>query len=38
MDTYIGWYEGSQIHGNYEEWKEKVEGLIGSYDTFVGVA
>ena len=24
MDTYIGWYEGSQIHGNYEEWKEKV--------------
>ena len=38
LDEHIGWYEGSQIHGGYEEWKEKVEGLIGSYDTFVGVA
>ena len=37
MDTYIGWYEGSQIHGNYEEWKEKVKGLMGRPDTFVEV-
>ena len=28
----------SAIHYSYTEWKEKVEGLIGSYDTFVGVA
>ena len=37
MDTYIGWYEGSQIHGDYEEWKEKVKGLMGRPDTFVEV-
>ena len=37
MDTYIGWYEGSQIHGNYEEWKEKVKGLMGQPDTLVEV-
>ena len=37
MDTYIGWYEGSQIHGNYEQWKEKVKGLMGRPDTFVEV-
>ena len=33
MDTYIGWYEGSQIHGEYEQWKEKVKGLMGQPDT-----
>ena len=37
LDEYIGWYEGSQIHGNYEEWKEKVKGLMGRPDTFVEV-
>ena len=37
MDTFIGWYEGSQIHGNYEQWKEKVKGLMGRPDTFVEV-
>ena len=37
MDTFIGWYEGSQIHGNYEEWKEKVKGLMGQPDTLVEV-
>jgi len=39
-DEHIGWVEGeeNQLLGSYEEWKEKVEGLIGSYDTFVGVA
>ena len=37
MDTYIGWYEGSQIHGNYEEWKEKGKGLMGQPDTLVEV-
>jgi len=28
----------SGIHYSYTEWKEKVHGLMGSYDTFVGVA
>ena len=37
MDTYIGWYEGSQIHDNYEQWKEKVKGLMGQPDTLVEV-
>ena len=37
MDTYIGWYEGSQIHGEYEQWKEKVKGLMGQPDTLVEV-
>ena len=37
MDTFIGWYEGSQIHGDYEEWKEKVKGLMGQPDTLVEV-
>ncbi len=37
MDTYIGWYEGSQIHDEYEEWKEKVKGLMGQPDTLVEV-
>ena len=32
MDTYIGWYEGSQIHDEYEEWKEKVKDLMGQPD------
>ena len=32
MDTYIGWYEGSQIHDEYEEWKEKVSNLMGQPD------
>ena len=38
MDTYIGWYEGSQVHADYEQWKEKVKGLMGSFDTLVAVA
>ena len=37
MDTFIGWYEGRQIHGEYEEWKEKVKGLMGQPDTLVEV-
>tara|TARA_R110002020_G_scaffold103566_1_gene242416 strand:- start:18 stop:308 length:291 start_codon:yes stop_codon:yes gene_type:complete len=37
MDKYIGWYEGSQIHDNYEQWKEKVKGLMGRPDTLVEV-
>ena len=33
-DEHIGWVEGeeNQLLGSYEEWKEKVEGLMGSYD------
>jgi hypothetical protein len=38
IDEHIGWYEGSQIHGGYEEWKEKVKSLMGQPDTLVGVA
>ena len=38
MDTYIGWYEGSQVHADYEQWKEKVKGLMGQPDTLVEVA
>ena len=37
MDTYIGWYEGSQVHANYDQWKEKVKGLMGQPDTLVEV-
>ena len=37
MDTYIGWYEGSQVHVDYEQWKEKVKGLMGQPDTLVEV-
>jgi len=37
MDKYIGWYEGSQVHTNYEQWKEKVKGLMGQPDTLVEV-
>ena len=37
MDTYIGWYEGSQVHANYEQWKEKVSNLMGQPDTLVEV-
>ena len=38
-DEHIGWVEGeeNQLLGSYEEWKEKVEGLMGSYDTLVEV-
>ena len=32
LEEHLGYTEDSQIHGGYEEWKEKVEGLIGSYD------
>ena len=34
-DEHIGWVEGeeNQLLGSYEEWKEKVEGLIGCFDT-----
>ena len=33
-DEHIGWVEGeeNQLLGSYEEWKEKVEGMIGSVD------
>ena len=37
LDEHIGWTEGSQIHGGYEEWKEKVKGLMGQPDTLVEV-
>ena len=39
-DEHIGWVEGeeNQLLGSYEEWKEKVEGLMGSYDTLVAVS
>ena len=37
LDEHIGWSEDSQIHGGYEEWKEKVKGLMGRPDTFVEV-
>ena len=36
-DEHIGWTEDSQIHGGYEEWKEKVKGLMGQPDTLVEV-
>ena len=28
----------AELMGGFNAWKERVEGLIGSYDTFVGVA
>ena len=37
LDEHIGWTEDSQIHGGYEEWKEKVKGLMGQPDTLVEV-
>ena len=37
LDEHIGWSEDSQIHGGYEEWKEKVKGLMGQPDTLVEV-
>ena len=37
LDENIGWSEDSQIHGGYEEWKEKVKGLMGQPDTLVEV-
>jgi hypothetical protein len=36
-DEHIGWSEGSQIHGEYEQWKEKVSNLMGQPDTLVEV-
>ena len=38
LDEHIGWSEDSQIHGGYEEWKEKVKGLMGQPDTLVEVS
>ena len=38
LDEHIGWSEDSQIHGGYEEWKEKVKGLMGRPDTLVEVS
>ena len=34
-DEHIGWVEGeeNQLLGSYEEWKEKVNGLMGCQDT-----
>ena len=39
-DEHIGWVEGeeNQLLGSYEEWKEKVKGLMGQPDTLVAVA
>ena len=37
LDEHIGWSEDSQIHGGYEEWKEKVKDLMGQPDTLVEV-
>ena len=38
-DEHIGWVEGeeNQLLGSYEEWKEKVKGLMGQPDTLVEV-
>ena len=38
LDEHIGWSEDSQIHGGYEEWKEKVKDLMGQPDTLVEVS
>ena len=38
LDEHIGWTPESQIHGDYEEWKERVEGLIGNYQVYTAVA
>ena len=38
LDEHIGWTPESQIHGGYEEWKEKVKDLMGQPDTLVEVA
>ena len=34
-DEHIGWVEGeeNQLLGSYEEWKEKVNDLMGCFDT-----
>ena len=39
-DEHIGWVEGeeNQLLGSYEEWKEKVKGLMGQPDTLVAVS
>ena len=37
LEEHLGYTENSQIHGNYEEWKEKVKGLMGQPDTLVEV-
>ena len=36
-DEHIGWVEGeeNQLLGSYEEWKEKVNSLMGHQDTLV---
>ncbi len=38
LDEHIGWTPESQIHAGYNEWKEKVKGLMGQPDTLVEVA
>ena len=38
LDEHIGWTPDSQIHAGYNEWKEKVKGLMGQPDTLVAVA
>ena len=38
LDEHIGWTPESQIHAGYNEWKEKVKGLMGQPDTLVAVA
>ena len=40
LDEHIGYdvSEPSGIHYSYGEWRDRVEGLIGSYDTLVAVS
>ena len=40
LDEHIGYdvTEPSGIHYSYGEWRDKVEGLMGSFDTLVAVA
>ena len=40
LDEHIGYdvTEPSGIHYSYGEWRDRVEGLIGSYDTLVAVS
>ena len=38
LDEHIGWTPESQIHAGYNEWKEKVKGLMGQPDTLVAVS
>ena len=37
LDEHIGWTSDSQIHGSYEEWKSRIENLMGRPSTLVAV-